>query len=264
MHPALLVLAVMQGTTLPPGARPAGPPPASALPAPASYAIDFKLTQEFDQGAGKPKLTGDVMTKAFVTVTLSDTTGGRLAHVAVDSLRITGTGIAANAVPAAMVAAAKGAYFHGYIVGGRVQGVLKASIPSNAALGLVQQTLSALFPWVRPGAKAGDKWTDTLTMNAPTTGDGESGTTVTHWKVSAMDADVYVLDETGELKTSSVKGGFLVREAKGTNTQHIESPMGGPARKATVQETTDIQQVQPGTTTVIPGKRTTMITIAKM
>lgn len=198
--------------------------------APVRYKIDLKTSQEVDLSAmGGPKQVSDMTASAWVTVTMSDTAGGKLAHLVIDSLVATPTGMMAQQMTDEAIAEAKGAFFHLYVVNGKVSGTPKPSIESPV-LGMVQQSLSLLFPGHKMGAKVGDTWSDTTKSDTSNEGGSQTGTTVTEWKVLSLAGDGYVME--GESKgsmTATQGGGELNIATKMTGTQKVTTSASGPS-----------------------------------
>jgi hypothetical protein len=154
------------------------PAPRLAPPT-AKYRIDQSLSQEIDAtAAGGAKQRIAFATTSFVTVTLSDSAGGRAIRVVVDSMR----GDSATPIPAAALDSARGAEFRGYLQKSGKPTGLKPSGNASAAT-QIQGLLSDFFPWTRAGLKVGDNWSDTT---AKTSGSGVDSVTVR--RVSAYQA----------------------------------------------------------------------------
>ena len=142
------------------------PPPVTA-----KYRVDQSLTQEVDASAeGQGKQSLRFATSAFVTVTLTDSAGGRVMRVVLDSVK----GDSATPIPPAVLDSARGGEFRAYVSKAGKPSPLTPTGTSPAAA-QVQGLLADFFPWVRPGLKVGDAWTDT-TVN--TTGAGSDTVTV--------------------------------------------------------------------------------------
>lgn len=233
--------------------------------APTRYKIDLKTSQEVDLSAmGGPKQVSDLTGSAWVTVTMSDTSGGKLAHVVVDSLVATPTGMMAQQMPDEAIAGAKGAFFHVYVVNGKVSGTPKPSI-ENAALGMVQQSLSLLFPGHKMGAKVGDTWSDTTKTDATTEAGTQAGSTVTEWKVLSMAGDGYVME--GESKgsmTATQGGGELNISTKMTGTQKVTTSATGPSTMGETNMKIDATVITSQVPDPIPVTGSTMVTITAL
>lgn len=120
------------------------------------YRIDQSLSQEIDAtAAGGAKQSISFSTSSFITVTLTDSAGGKAMTVRVDSLR----GDSATPIPPAVLDSARGSEFHGFVErSGKPSGLEPAAGASAAAQ--IQGLLSDFFPWIRTGLKVGDTWTD--------------------------------------------------------------------------------------------------------
>jgi hypothetical protein len=154
-----------------------------APPITAKYRVDQSLTQEVDASAeGQGKQSLRFTTSAFVTVTLTDSAGGRTMRVVLDSVR----GDTATPIPAAVLDSARGGEFRAFVTRAGKPSPLTPTGSSTAAA-QVQGLLADFFPWVRAGLKVGDAWVDT-TVN--TTGAGSDTVTVrriTNYKAAATE-----------------------------------------------------------------------------
>ena len=131
--------------------------PVSTAPVTARYRIDQTLTQDIDAtAAGKGKQSISFTTSSFVTLTLSDSAGGRSVRVVVDSMR----GDSTAPVPAEVFDSARGAEFHAFLSAAGKLSELEAVRVSDAAA-RVQGFLSDFFPWVKAGVRTGEQWADT-------------------------------------------------------------------------------------------------------
>lgn len=152
-------------------------------PVTTKYRVEQSLTQEVDatsSGSGKQILR--FTTTTFVTVTLSDSAGGRTMKVVIDSMK----GDSATPIPAAVMDSARGGEFRAFLNRSGKPSPLTPTGASSAAaqvLGL----LSDFFPWVRAGFKVGEAWADT---SVNTTGAGSDTVTVrrvTNYKATASE-----------------------------------------------------------------------------
>jgi hypothetical protein len=131
--------------------------PPRQTPVTSRFRIDQTLTQNIDAtAAGKGKQSLSFSTSSFLTVTLSDTAGGRSVRIVVDSMR----GDSAAPVPAAVFDSARGSEFHAFLSSaGKLSDLEAVNVAPAAAR--VQGFLTDFFPWVKAGAKAGERWADT-------------------------------------------------------------------------------------------------------
>jgi hypothetical protein len=155
-------------------------PVARNAPTAARYRIDQSLTQEVDAtAAGQGTQTLSFNTSSFVTVTLTDSAGGKAMRVVVDSMR----GDSTSPIPAEVFDSAKGSVYHAFLAKNGRPGRLEATSASPAAT-QVQGLLSDFFPWVRPGLRTGEAWADTSV-----TATGEGADSVTVHRVTRYHAD---------------------------------------------------------------------------
>jgi hypothetical protein len=148
----------------------AAPPPAPA-PVTTRYRVDQTLMQEMDaSAAGKGKQRVSFSTSSFLSLTLTDSIGGRTVRVVVDSMR----GDSASPVPPSVFDSARGAEFRAFLSSAGKLSELEAVKVSSAAY-RVQGFLSDFFPWVKGGLKPGQQWADT---SAKTTTDGTDSVVV--------------------------------------------------------------------------------------
>ncbi len=135
------------------------------------YRIDQTLSQEVDgtsAGQGKDSLTFNA--SSFITVTLTDSGGGKVMRVVVDSMR----GDSTTPIPAAVFDSVRGAVYRAFVTPEGRPGLLHAASATPAAA-QVQGLLADFFPWVRAGLRPGESWADTTVT---TTGDGADSVTV--------------------------------------------------------------------------------------
>jgi hypothetical protein len=123
------------------------------------YQIETRNETTVDlSGFGQPSQQVNFGLVSWVAVTLSDTAGGRVLHVVVDSMKYDGT---APQVSQATADSAKGGVLHGFVdPNGRVKNF--TARPENIFLSDVQGVLHSFFPKVKTGAKSGEGWSDTV------------------------------------------------------------------------------------------------------
>jgi hypothetical protein len=131
--------------------------PGATAPRTSRFRVDQTLSQEIDaSGAGKGKQRLSFSTTSWLTVTLTDTAGGRSVRVVVDSMR----GDSTSPIPSSVFDSAKGAEFHAFLAAtGKLSDLEGVNVAPAAAR--VQGFLSDFFPWVKVGAKANEQWADT-------------------------------------------------------------------------------------------------------
>lgn len=135
------------------------------------YRIDQTLSQEVDgSAAGQGKDSLRFQAASFVTVTQTDSAGGKALRVVVDSMR----GDSTSPIPPAVLDSVRGAVYGMFLSREGRPGMLRAAKPSSAST-QVQGLLADFFPWVRPGLRPGQTWADTTVTR---TGEGPDSVTV--------------------------------------------------------------------------------------
>lgn len=141
----------------------ANPPAASKT---IRYRIESKTQQEVDLTvAGGGKQTTNVNQLVLLSITLTDTAGGKVMHAVIDSVTVE------SPAPeiAAIAAKARGAWIHGFVDGWGRTTVTTSSADSNDVVAQMKPTLSRFFPVVKPGTKQGDTWVDTANVSVKST-----------------------------------------------------------------------------------------------
>lgn len=246
----LLALATLTGTVTGPTA-------------PQRYRIEVKAQQEVDMSAmGGGKQTTDLGVVGFVTVTMSDTTGGQLAHIVIDSVTIP-AGIELPPQLADATGGAKGIYFHGYIINGKAKDGLKPSTPNNPLVGLLAGAVENLFPGLRTTAKLGDSWVDTVKTDKTTGETKQNSTTLLNWKVSSgtMASMTFDATTTGTMMSEGPSpNGKQTINAKISGTRSLTGPAVGPMQKGTIKAMQDLLVSIEGMADAIPVSATTEVT----
>lgn len=202
--------------------------------APQRFKMDFSMTQSIDlTPVGQGVMDSEVTGSAFVALTMSDTAGGKLAHLVIDSVLVNATGMLAMQFPTEAMAAARGQFFHAYIVDGKVKGSVNPSLEGSPAMGLAAPALSVLFVGLADGKRIGDAWSDTTRSTPPADGSpGLSNESVSEWTVTAVDGGVISMTGTqqGTLAGEPQPGQQLTGTV--TGTAEVTSIPGGPAKAA--------------------------------
>lgn len=246
----LLALASLTGGTIAPSA-------------PQRYRIEVKAQQEVDLSAmGGGKQTTDIGLVGYITVTMIDTTGGQLAHIVVDSLIIP----AGIELPPQLgePSAAKGIFFHGYIVDGKVKGGLKPNQP-NQLVTMLSGGVDNLFPGLRSTAKVGDTWSDTVKTDTNADGMMQQSVTMTKWTATAGTSGTLQYDgvANGTSKREGNAGnGKQTVDAKITGTRSLSGPVAGPMHKGTIKAMQDLIVSIEGAPEPFPVMAVTEITFA--
>jgi hypothetical protein len=129
------------------------------------YRVDQTVDQAVDASAmGGTEQRQRFAVSTFLTVTLTDTSGGKTLSAVVDSM------VSDSApVPKAVLDSIRGLPLHGTIdASGHVVGVKPLRDTPLAAQ--MTDIVSRLYPALRPKLKQGDGWTDTTKVSTPTNG----------------------------------------------------------------------------------------------
>jgi hypothetical protein len=204
----------------------AGPLPVHAR---LRYKIVTRTNTDIDlSAAGQGSQTIALVSTTFVTVNLSDTTGGQLAYIVVDSSAFDGGAIAAQ-LPAEMLADPKGATFHLFVVNGKSRSSIlptPMSVQAVQAAGGIELLLTGLRR-----LKAGDTWTDTTMSDTSTAGASAKGSRVATWTAKPDRGSALQLDATWT-GTTSAGFGQAQMEMKVTGASHVSAVPGELAQKA--------------------------------
>jgi hypothetical protein len=138
-------------------------PPMPRAASTTKYHFDLKTETTVDLSVvGAPTQITNLGLSAWVAMTLTDSAGGRVVHVVVDSLKVDTT---IPQITSATTDSAKGGVVHGFVdPSGHIKNVT-ATPAGNLILVAVQGVVNALFPRVKAGTKAGDHWVDTTEVS---------------------------------------------------------------------------------------------------
>jgi hypothetical protein len=137
------------------------PAATGGAPVTTRYRVDQTLTQEIDAtGAGKGKQSISFSTSGFLTLTLTDSTGGKVVRVVVDSMM----GDSTSPVPASVFDSARGAEYHAFLNSSGKLSELEP-VSSSTATQQIQGFFTDFFPWVKEGVKVGEIWADTTSRS---------------------------------------------------------------------------------------------------
>lgn len=188
-----------------------------ASPATTRYRIESFVTSAVDLSAvGQGEQKNEFTLTGFVTITLTDSAGGKVMHAVLDSSSV-------NPVPPGtspgMIEGQKGAAYHAFITAdGQTEG-FKVMGDSTAPKGgqLTQQVLKDFYPRLKKGFKAGDAWTDTTTSKEEEPGSSTTVNRVTSYTIGPEAA--WAGSKGHEIKTSSTFTMSASQEGQGGATQ---------------------------------------------
>jgi hypothetical protein len=227
--------------------------------APQRFKMDFTMKQSADLSAmGMGEQVSEVNASVWYTLTMSDTTGGFLAHAVIDSMKIgNATGQMGAQINQTLADSLAGEFVHAYIVNGKVEGTPTPSAPTNPAMNLAAPVIGVLFPGIRGGVKS---WSDTVATSTDTPDGGAMNSqSITDWKAE-MDGDVVMATATAAGTVSGSQNGQDI-SGEVTNSWSISSVAGGPAMTATMesqQNLTVIIMQAPGPIAVVVNTSATL------
>lgn len=256
MVPGLLALLVATSGIVGPGNGPDK--------SPQRYRLDVKLDQTIDLTAvGQGEMTAGVVSSAYVTLTVSDTTGGTLAHVVIDSMTITATGQMAGLYNQQLADSLRGEFIHVYIVNGRPEGAPKPSVEGNPVMQMVIPVVSGLYPGVGSKATDLDKWSDT-TRNDTVNENGTQNTSqIVDWVVNSRSGAALTVTGTGNGTINADMGGQQVSGTV-TSTANVTTPVGGPSSHAVVSSIQSLSLLNPALPEPIPVKVESSATMTQL
>lgn len=188
---------------------PSTPPAATTI----RYRFDLKSEQTVDLSVvGQPTQVTNLGLNAWVAMTLTDSAGGKVVHVIVDSLKVETT---IPTITSATIDSAKGGMIHGFVdPTGHIKNVT-AKPGGNPLLATVQGVVNALFPRVKAGTKTGDQWVDTTEINNASDGNNTKVRLVLNYSAVGNE----ILGGLPALKVSA--------SSSSTVTGTMENPMAG-------------------------------------
>ncbi len=244
----------------------------AATPAPTTlrYRIESKTEQVVDLSAmGQGNQTNAFSQIAIISITLSDTAGGKVMHAVVDTIGSDAPlpGIAESAQKA------KGAWLHGFVdQWGRVK-IAATSADSNDMVSQLRNSLARFFPIVKPGTKDGDTWVDTSRVDTKTAQQAMKTETITTYtragsaahggetalRIDATSAtkgagtmenpmagtmDVELTDAGTETFWVATDGRYLGGEAKSDGKSLVRTPMAPDAIPVKLTRTTTVSIIK--------------------
>lgn len=214
-------------------------PPVSVAPADSfRYRIVSVSNQEIDASAlGQPSQAVTITTTALITLRLTDSAGGQVAHITIDSAGMDG-GEAMAMLGPEMTEVPPGVFFHFFVKDGKPASDMTPSTTSVPVLSLAG-AIAALFSVPKPAAKVGESWTDTVVVDTVMAQGNSKVTTISKWKVSSMEAGGRVLDadQTGIMEVETPMG-----KMSGTTSgkQHLVTRPRGPLLRMNTDTISDM------------------------
>jgi hypothetical protein len=219
------------------------------------YRVDVEITQELDlTAAGQGVQVASVTGTAFLNLSMSDTAGGKLAHVVIDSLTVSATGQLAMAFTQTLADELRGAWLHGYVVDGKLNGPAKPSVEGNAAMGIALAGMNALFPGVTSKATAaGASWADTTHSSITNESGTQNTDQVVTWTVRAKNGATMTLTSSGMGTANADMEGQQITGTV-TSSGDVTSQAGGPSTSAIITLLQELSVLTPSLPDPIPVK----------
>ncbi|HJP55695.1 MAG TPA: hypothetical protein VJ847_01575 [Gemmatimonadales bacterium] len=184
---------------------------AQTPPAATHYRIQQVTDQEVDlTAAGQGKQQKHSASSLFVSLTLTDSAAGRVAHFVVDSA----VGDSTTAPESkAVLDSLRGQAFHAYLEKGKVSSIkaLREGQPTSTASALIL----ALTPRVQRDTKVGAAWTDTTDVTNDIPNGNMTIRTVTNWKASGNETR----EGTRALKVDAASSSAMTGEQAGAKLE---------------------------------------------
>lgn len=215
---------------------------------------------------GQPEQTTDIQTTTYITLTSTDSAGGKSVKVVIDSIHP--DSISAQGFDPSMLDSLRGLTATAWVAAnGRIDNVKSDSTKGGQAVNV----LRALFPRMDPRAKVGDRWTDTTEVHGQGGGMMTGTTTkrITNWAVTAEQTVAGVKARKVESAFSqSVSGevqgpqGAMALDGSGTGTSTYLVAPDGRNVGVTGSLTLQLSITVPGMAEPIPvnGTVTTVVT----
>lgn len=238
---------------------------------PIKYRLESKNAIVMDlssMGQGTQEITTSVV--AFLTLTMSDTTGGRLAHVVVDSGKFDGGEMMAM-LPDSMTKVKPGTAFRFLIKTGKMSEGLPLEEMGAGSVNMTTMqiipALAMLFPGHRSALAVGTTWADTNKADTTVTADSVgtavhsqnsaistwtvSGTSGTDFLLDAVVSGTTVLNMMGNELQGTISGterltvtpAGMVRTAAGENRTHMTMVIGTNNVETSVVQTMTLVQL---------------------
>ncbi len=243
--------------------------PGDPAPAPTRYRIEQQIESQVDLSAfGQGEQVQTQNFTWFTTVALSDSAGGRALHVILDSVQAD-LGIAQ--VLAASYDSVRGTVYHGYLDDwGRLQSF---TTTSNGGLfqGLFEAQVKGLFPRIKPNAREGESWTDTLSIETDTPQGTMNAVTITAFQLGGFEMQAGVQTTRIDASFTATTRGTLQTpagpadlEGQGSGTGRYYLTVDGQLVKSASSLTGDALMTGGFAPVPIPIRTTTSTTVTRI
>jgi hypothetical protein len=197
----------------------AGPGPVAP---PARYKIISKTVVDVGMGGMAP-IT--MTTAGFVSIQLTDSAGGKVVHVVIDSsaLDMGELGAMMGDAGGPLTESAKGVTLHGLFRNGKMEALVPSA--TNAQAGMLMSGINLLLQGMHV-AKAGETWVDSIRADTAAAGMAVKSSMITSWTAKAGQAGAMQFDGVVEGTSSLGGGGPMQMEMKTTGNSHIDARTG--------------------------------------
>lgn len=232
---------------------------------PMRYRMELKMKNVADlSAAGMGEMVTNISGTVWFQLTMSDTAGGRIALIAVDSVIYQADGQAAAQLPAGLGEGLRGSTVRAYVKDGKVEGNPEFSVPpnSNPVVTLVAPALTALFPGISP-TESRTSWADTTSTDNTSEAGSSLVEAIANWKITGKEGDILVVDGTTNSTLSTSGSG---PEMTGTIESKVglKTPAGGPAREATITSEQAMSMLVPNMPAPIPMAVNTSVVLVTL
>lgn len=190
--------------------------PGLLAPVTTRYKVDIKGETTIDLSVmGAPVQVQTANLSAWMLIRLNDSAGGKTIYLKVDSLTFDGTA----AVSRESLDSARGGEIRGFVNAANRVSDLSANNPSTL-LGQIKVMVHSFFPRVKAGAKPGETWTDTTTVQDESGGNSLTNVVVTTYTAAGTETRAGVATGKVDTKSSSTVTGTM--QSPQTGTMEVE------------------------------------------
>jgi hypothetical protein len=218
-----------------------------ASPASAVETLRYRIQQQIDQvvdlsAMGQAEQVLSAVFDVFLTIDVTDSAGGRAVRATVDSV-VAGPG-ADNPALAAMIGGFKDLHGAGFVT---AEGEAEGFVDVDSARGpQLRGLVDGLFPKIRPGTKAGDSWSDTVSTTDTMPTGITTRNAVTNNVAEAGDGGALKITSKSAYSLSGNVQGGLPLEGKGNSTSEVHVAPGGWLLRGKSEDQSDLLVAPPG------------------
>lgn len=218
-----------------------------ASPTGAAETLRYRIQQQIDQvvdlsAMGQPEQTLSAGYDVFLTLQVTDSADGKAVQAVVDSV-VAGPG-GDNPALSGMLNAFKDLRGAGFVT---AEGEAEGFVDVDSARGpQLRGLVDGLFPKLKPGARAGDSWSDTLsTTDTAPTGITTRNAVTNHMAAAGEGGALRVTSKSAYSLSGTVQGGIPL-EGKGSSTAEVHVAPSGWVLSAKSDDQSDLLIAPPG------------------